>query len=72
MYVPPTAQARKLFRLTSYELSSVESMAAHVKDEISKRSRQPTDDVNCPLCMSPLYDGVDFNSDESISAAVEN
>ena len=57
---------------TQYELCSIDQMSKHVKDEIVRRARQPTDDVNCPLCQSSLFDGVDFNSDESVGTAVQN
>ena len=69
-YVPPSEQAKKLFRLTKYEPCTIEDMAKIIKNEISLRSRLASDGVNCPLCMCELFEGVNFNDEASVGVAV--
>ena len=45
-------------------------LAEHVKLEIAELRRLKTDEVNCPICMASLYEGVDFNDANSVAVAI--
>ena len=50
---------------------SVSDVAQQVRREIEElKTRLPSDDVGCPLCTS-LYEGVDFNDQQSVNAAFQ-
>ena len=68
---PATMEQARLFRLTKYVPMSVNDVAQQVRREIEElKTRMPSDDVGCPLCTS-LYEGVDFNDQQSVNAAFQ-
>ena len=56
--------------MTRFVPISVAKLAEHIKLEIAELRRLKTDEVNCPICMVPLYEGVDFNDANSVAAAI--
>ena len=68
---PVTMEQARLFRLTNYVPVSVSDVAQQVRQEIEElKTRLPSDDVCCPLCTS-LFEGIDFNYQQSVNSAIQ-